>query len=100
MKKLLLVIVLIVVCTREYTCDGHVNCPADDGAGRDDEGHCYIDITVDWPDGETKAIVECEEDCSSVWAYKDSIFNKILAQQGKDPCEWNRYCTLKKLSST
>ena len=96
MKKLLLIILLIVGCTREYTCDGHISCPDDAVAGRDDESHCYIDITVDWPDGEKEAIVECEDDFSSEWAYRQSIFNNILAQQGKDPRDLNQYCTCEK----
>ena len=47
MKKLLLIILLLIGCTREYTCDRHISCSDDTGAGSEDGSHSYISITVD-----------------------------------------------------
>ena len=55
MKKLLLIIPLLIGCTRDYICDGHIQCPDDSGAGSIDGRQGDIGITVNWPDGEKKA---------------------------------------------
>ena len=64
MKKLLLIIPLLIGCTREYECDAGPPCEVDD----EDTTHnlmlgtvCDAIITVEWPDGEKEAEAECDE---------------------------------------
>ena len=73
MKKLIFSILLLIGCSRDYICDGHIQCPDDSGAGRIDGSQCDIGITVDWPDGEKKAEEECEEILESRSAIMDSL---------------------------
>ena len=77
MKKLLLIIPLLIGCTREYTCDGHTQCSDDSGAGRIDGSQCDIGITVYWPYGEKKAEEECEEILESTSAIRDSLRDEL-----------------------
>ena len=64
-KKLLLIILLIVGCAREYRCDAGPPCESD----IETEGSidivlgtiCGAIITVEWPDGVKEAEAECDE---------------------------------------
>ena len=67
MKKVLLAILFIAGCAREYKCDAGPPCEVDTLEGTDEPSNvvlgtvCDAIITVDWPDGEKDAEAECDE---------------------------------------
>ena len=82
MRKLLLFVLLIVGCAREYECD--VGSIDDDGefysiAGPGTDTQLQASTTLDWPDGEKEAKERCEaayNDIDSTGTYFHCICEK------------------------
>ena len=85
MKILLFSILLLVGCTREYTCDGNTYCLYETAElGREDGVDCDISITVNWPEGEKEAKEGCEEVFSSIYDLEDSLRYACVLSPGCD----------------
>ena len=81
-KKLLLIILLLAGCAREYECDvGYIDADGEfhsiGGPGTDTQ--FQASATLDWPDGEKEAEERCENTYNEI-ATEEEVTRNIICR--------------------